>query len=151
NNAGGEEPRVASVGRRHRQPRIHCAVTLVAVAACLAGCASVGPPSIARDRFDYVESISSSWKSQMLLNLVKVRYGDVPVFLDVTSVINAYGFETQATLQGQVTPTGRAGDTFIGASGSGTYSDKPTITYAPLIGDKFAKSVMSPVPVSGIL
>ena len=58
-----------------------------ALAALLAGCASVGPPTVARDRFEYVEAISKSWKAQMLLNLVKVRYSDVPVFLDVTSEI----------------------------------------------------------------
>jgi hypothetical protein len=57
------------------------------------GCASVGPGTVARDRFDYIKAISDSWKSQMLLNLVKLRYGDAPVFLDVVSVINQYGIE----------------------------------------------------------
>ncbi|MGN6731701.1 MAG: hypothetical protein ACTHMB_06965 [Candidatus Binatia bacterium] len=59
----------------------------------LSGCASVGPGTVARDRFDYISAISDSWKSQMLLNLVKLRYGDAPVFLDVASVINQYGIE----------------------------------------------------------
>ena len=48
----------------------------------LAGCSSLGPQSVFRDRFDYVTSISESWKRQMLLNLLKVRYADAPVFLD---------------------------------------------------------------------
>jgi hypothetical protein len=121
-----------------------------AVAALLAGCASVGPPTVARDRFEYVEAISQSWKAQMLLNLVKVRYADVPVFLDVTSVINAYGMETEGNVSAQAAPVNR-GDTFLGAGGSARYSDKPTISYAPLVGEKFAKSVMSPIPVSGVL
>jgi hypothetical protein len=47
------------------------------------GCASIGPGTVTRDRFDYVTAISDSWKSQMLFNLVKLRYGDAPVFLDV--------------------------------------------------------------------
>ena len=54
------------------------------------GCASIGPGTVTRDRFDYVTAISDSWKSQMLFNLVKLRYGDAPVFLDVASVINQY-------------------------------------------------------------
>ena len=125
-------------------------VLAAALAALLAGCASVGPTTVSRDRFEYVQAISDSWKSQMLLNLVKVRYADVPVFLDVTSVINAYSFETEANVSAQAAPVNR-GDTFLGGGATGRYSERPTISYAPLTGDKFAKSVMSPLPVSGIL
>lgn len=53
----------------------------------LTGCASIGPSNVVRDRFDYVAAISESWKRQMLQNLLKIRYTDAPVFMDVTSVI----------------------------------------------------------------
>ena len=36
----------------------------------LGGCASIGPATVARDRFDYITAISDSWKAQMLLNVV---------------------------------------------------------------------------------
>ena len=39
-------------------------------------CASIGLGTVARGRFDYISAISDSWKAQMLLNLVKLRYGD---------------------------------------------------------------------------
>jgi len=116
----------------------------------LASCASVGPPTITRDRFDYVSSISDSWKRQMLLNLMKVRYADVPVFMDVSSVISAYSLETDVSVAGQYAPPGR-GDTFGGVGATGRYADKPTISYQPLTGDKFAKSMMAPIPVAGVL
>lgn len=117
----------------------------------LSGCASVGPKTVARDRFDYVEAISDSWQRQMLLNLLKVRYTDAPVFLDVTSVISSYEFHGQAGIFGQEAPEGRAGDSFIGGSINGSYTDRPTITYAPLSSDKFARSLMAPIPISGIV
>jgi hypothetical protein len=117
----------------------------------LAGCASVGPSTVARDRFDYVEAISDSWKRQMLLNMVKVRYADAPVFLDVTSVISSYEFHGQAGIFGQEAPEGRAGDSFAGASVNGSYTDRPTISYSPLSNDKFAKSLMAPIPLSGVV
>jgi hypothetical protein len=125
-------------------------VALVLGLLALAGCASIGPATVARDRFDYVESISDSWKRQMLLNLVKVRYSDAPVFLDVTSVISSYEFRGELGVFGQEAPAGRAGDSFVGAAANGSYVDRPTITYAPLSSDKFAKALMSPFPITGL-
>jgi hypothetical protein len=123
---------------------------LVSGVLALAGCTSLGPRTVARDRFDYVESISDSWKRQMLLNLVKVRYSDAPVFLDVTSVISSYEFKGEFGIFGQEAPAGRAGDSFAGAAANGSYTDRPTITYAPLSSDKFAKALMSPFPITGL-
>jgi hypothetical protein len=117
----------------------------------LTGCASIGPPTVVRDRFDYVAAISDSWKRQTLLNLLKVRYADAPVFMDVTSVISAYSVQGDISVGGQITPLGRSGDTFTSAGAAGQYADKPTITYQPLSGDKFARSLMAPIPVTGIL
>ena len=117
----------------------------------LAGCASVGPPTVVRDRFDYVAAISESWKRQTLLNLLKVRYADAPVFMDVTSVIAAYSTQMDVSAGAQVAPVGRAGDTFGAIGAAGQFTDKPTISYQPLSGDKFARSLMAPIPVSAIL
>jgi hypothetical protein len=111
----------------------------------------MGPPTISRDRFDYVASISDSWKRQMLLNLLKIRYSDAPVFMDVASVINSYSLEGDISLGGQVAPVGRAGDTFASVGATGRYADRPTISYQPLAGEKFAKSLMAPIPVTGFL
>lgn len=123
---------------------------LCIIALLLTGCASTGPPTIARDRFDYVSSISDSWKRQMLLNLLKVRYTDAPVFMDVSSVINSYSVEGDISLGGEYANVGR-GDTFGALGVVGRYADKPTITYQPLAGEKFARSLMAPIPVTGVL
>jgi len=123
---------------------------LLAATLLASGCASIGPTKVTRDRFDYVTSISESWKRQMLLNLLKVRYTDAPVFMDVASVINAYELTGEVNLSGQYAQIGR-GDTFGQVGAAGRYSDKPTITYQPLSGDKFTRSLMLPIPISGIL
>ena len=115
----------------------------------LAGCAGLGPQTVSRDRFDYTEAISDSWKRQMLFNMVKIRYGDTPVFLDVSSVISQYQVAGQVNLGSTINTKPWSTSESVGAFGN--YVDRPTITYTPIIGDKFARSLMSPVPPSAIL
>jgi len=128
--------------------RAWLASTLV-IAALTAGCTGLGPPTVARDRFDYVSAISESWKKQALLNLVKTRYADAPVFMDVTSVINQYSLEGQVNLAATWAESGVADTRTLG--GSAWYSDRPTITYSPVTGEKFTRNFMTPIPVQGIL
>jgi hypothetical protein len=132
--------------RTMRAPLLACLAALA-----LGGCASMGPPTIARDRFDYVSAVSESWKKQMLLNLLKVRYFDAPVFMDVASVINSYSVEGELRLADQTAPVGREGDTFFNIGATARYADRPTISYNPLSGDKFARNLMTPLPVTGVL
>lgn len=109
----------------------------------LLSCAPIGPPTIARDRFDYTTAIADSWKRQMLLNIVKIRYGDAPIFLDVASIINQYSLETE--LRGTL---GWSAPPYVDrqeVGGTGRYYDRPTITYNPLTGEKFARNLMTPV------
>lgn len=113
------------------------------------GCASIGPGTVTRDRFDYTTALSESWKSQMLLNIVKLRYGDAPIFLDVASVINSYEVSGATTLG--LTAFTRPFSTEQLLEAEGRYANRPTITYTPLTGEKFARNLMSPVPASSIL
>ena len=109
----------------------------------LFSCAPIGPPTIARDRFDYTTAIADSWKRQMLLNIVKIRYGDAPIFLDVASIINQYSLETElrGTLGWSEPPSFQRQE----LGGTGRYYDRPTITYTPLTGEKFLQGFLNPI------
>ena len=125
----------------NRRPYLYTAALLLIVA--VTGCGPVGPGTIARDQFSYTEAISESWKKQMLLNLVKLRYGDAPVFLEVSSIISQYSLETSVDAGASWT-NGLPGDgQAIG--GSGRYTDRPTITYSPLSGESFTRELLTPV------
>jgi hypothetical protein len=118
------------------------------------GCASIGPGTVTRDRFDYVTAISDSWKSQMLFNLVKLRYGDAPVFLDVGSVINQYLVEGSVGYSGSWAQNPQVPwpyTALYNLLGTGRYAERPTITYLPISGEKFARSLMTPIPPAAIL
>ena len=130
--------------------RAAASTTIVGVLLTMAGCTSVGPGTINRDRPAYGESLADSWKDLMLLNVVKLRYADVPVFLDVTSVINQYIREGQIGVTSPGWDRPNSVGPPVGTIG-GRWSDRPTITYNPLTGDAFSQSLLSPIPPSSVM
>jgi hypothetical protein len=77
----------------------------------------------------------------MLLNIVKVRYLDLPIFLDVGQVVSSYSLETTVDLGGSFSSAFNSGS--LGAQGR--YTDRPTITYMPLTGEEFLKGILIPI------
>lgn len=122
---------------------------LLAAVLVSGGCGTFGPGNLGRDRFDYAEAISDSWKRMMLLNIVKIRYGDSPVFLEVSSVINQYSVEAELSA-GLSWSTGLNNDG-QSVGGAGRYRDSPTISYSPLMGADFTKNLMRPIPPASLL
>lgn len=117
------------------------------------GCSAAGPKTINHDRYNYVSAISASWKRQALLNLLKTRYQDLPVFLDIGSVINQHSIEKtfHMGLSGEFYNRGEPSFISPSLGVGGRLEDRPTITYNPLTGQDFARSVLSPIPLSAIL
>jgi hypothetical protein len=115
------------------------------------GCSSIGPKTIPRDRFEYSGSISESWKRQTLLNIVKLRYVDPPIFVDVGQIIAGYSLETAITAGGTFPETTSFGGNTGAVGGSMKYTDRPTVTYTPLTGVKFVRALMTPLTPEGVL
>jgi len=116
----------------------------------LAGCSSVGPPSVSKDRFDYNTAVSGSWKEQTLLNIVKLRYADMPLFMDVASIVAGYSLESSVNLTGTLVE-GSAAPGTLALGGTGQFTDRPTITYVPITGSQFNRSYLTPIPPSALL
>jgi hypothetical protein len=103
------------------------------------------------DRFNYNSAISDSWKEQTLLNIVKLRYADMPLFVEVASVVSGYTLETSVNANGTFQESGSILGNSAGVGAGGKFTDRPTITYAPLTGRKFNQNFMTPVPPHAIL
>jgi hypothetical protein len=116
------------------------------LALLLGGCGGLGPWTIPRDRFDYSSALSESWKHQTLLNIVKLRYMDTPIFIDVAQVVSGYQLTAQVNANGTIaTSTGLFGGDALTMGAAGQYMDRPTITYTPLTGDQFIRGLMTPL------
>lgn len=117
----------------------------------LIGCSHLGPQTVPRDRFDYNTAIANSWKEQTLLNIVKLRYADMPLFVEVASVVSGYTLEGSVNLGGTFSSGGALQGDLFSMGTNGRYTDRPTITYVPITGAKFNESFMSPIPPKSIL
>ncbi len=146
-----------ALGRAMSSDRLPAILAALLAALSLGACNSIGPPTVTRDRSDYGAAIGDSWKQQTLLNVVKLRYADFPVFLEVGQVIAGYQLQTTVSagfgIQNYTAnaiggPVPAVGGT---AGAAGSYIDRPTIMYAPLTGTDFIKKLMTPVPPSAVL
>ena len=118
--------------------------------ALLNGCTHLGPATIAVDRFDYGASIADSWKQQTLLNIVKLRYMDLPVFVDVASIVSGYSMQTGVSINSTLSSRTAVQGNFVAGGGQAIYTDRPTITYVPLTGEKFLRGLITPIDPKNI-
>jgi hypothetical protein len=134
------------------KPNAAPAVLILALACGLAatGCKHLGPKTIPVDRFDYSTAIADSWKQQTLLNIVKLRYMDLPVFVDVASIVSGYSMQTGVSINGTLSSQNALQGNYLAAGGQAIYTDRPTITYVPLTGEKFLRGLMTPIDPKNI-
>jgi hypothetical protein len=132
--------------------RIGLLLSAVLLPMFISGCMRMGPGMIPRDQFDYAVAIGDARNQQILMNIVKIRYGDWPVFLEVHQVVAGYNWEQ--TGRADITLR-RIFDSIVRDTGglgyTGKFVERPTITYSPLKGEDFVRNILTPVRPEALL
>lgn len=127
---------------------------LVASVFMLSGCIYFGSHNLPPDRIRYNKSVVSSDLQQAILNLVRLRYGDMPNFLSLNNIVSQYTVNASIAADGSRTYGPRASVTslpqitnFLSLTPSAAITEAPTITYTPLQGEEFVQRLMTPVDI----
>lgn len=132
----------------YRRMRATCSAVVVLLLLS-AGC-QLGPGAMKVGHAKYNDAIRQTSTEQLLRNIVRLRYTDVPVFLQITSISSQFVFEQSGSVSGTLTENvglidGKAPD-LLNVSGNVGYQERPTITYA-IAGNEFFKSLLTPIRV----
>lgn len=111
----------------------------------LTSCSSFGHRRVPTDNFNYNEAIGRAANEQMLLNLVRLRHFDVPVFLSISSVLTQYVYAGELGAEIETANSGGSNADSAGIDGRILYFERPTVTYTPLSGQEFADQLLTPI------
>lgn len=119
---------------------------VIILAMAVSGC-SLGPKSLQGNRIDYNISIHRSNNEDLLVNLVRASYFEPMFFLQVGSVSSSFNYGATVGAKGSLSEFRTASaPNYVEAAVGTSYSEVPTITYAPLQGSQAIKQLMSEIP-----
>ncbi len=116
-----------------------------------ASCSGLGPASLNQERIDYGLALAETAKREMLLNIVRLRFGDTPTLMQVSQIVAGYSFEGRADFGTNLFQNGYWLGNDIAANRGGTFSNRPTITYNPVRGEQYARTMLAPLPPNELI
>src|ERR1700727_2488402 len=81
----------------HRSIRL---LVVVAFAACAGVSGCLGPKAVRYTRMKYNEVVRDTNDEQLLMNIVRLRYADSPVFIDLPSITSQFEVAGQGSYLG---------------------------------------------------
>ena len=120
----------------------------------VSGCA-IGPSALRGGRPEYNRVIQQTEKQELLLNIVRLRYGEHIKFLQVASIVSSLNISASlnATGTAYIGPPERLGPLSANTLNVGSglnYSETPTITYVPVEGQQFANQILTGASVNNL-
>ena len=122
---------------------------LLTAATAITACNSFGPDALRGTHPLYNDAIVGSMNDQFIQNVVRLHYRDPVFFLDVASVTATMKLDMSGGLD-QASSQLNGGPNILKYSLGGAYTTQPTISYSPLQGERFVKSVLSPISIEAV-
>jgi hypothetical protein len=123
---------------------------LLLACSMLGGCYHLDPSNLDADQLGYSQAMGEADKRQTLLNVIRLRYGDSPTFLQATQVISGYQLQKNVSGGFELFPAASA-STFLDGSATAQLQESPTFTFQPMTGQQFAQSFIRPLPPADLL
>ena len=136
-------PAIPLLGRRLNTAKN---LVLVLAATILGACAQMGPEVLKSGRAQYNVAVQQTEAEQLLLNIVRNRYNDPILFLDITSITSGFSRSVNAGLLGSFTSGSNTGVANLG----GDIRENPNIFYVPNTGEKFVRQMLTPIDLRTI-
>ncbi len=127
-------------------------VAALAVLACAGTGCALGPRVVQASAAGYNQALQRTTDEQLLLNLVRLKYRDSPMFLEVRTLAAQFSVRRSARIGGRVLETIIPNSTnFLDAGAEVVYEERPTITYTPLRGEEYVNRYMSPLSLDTLV
>lgn len=110
---------------------------------------TLGPRALHVSSAQYNHAIRRTIDEQLLLNLVRLKYRDSPLFIEIGTISAQFQFNAGAGVSRSIR-SGVLNDSWT-YSGSLGFQDKPTITFSPLRGEDFVQRLMSPFDLETLM
>ena len=131
---------------KSRSLKVGAPLIMVLVTAFLGGCTQMGPQVLMTGRPQYNVAVQTTEAQQLLLNIVRNRYNEPILFLDITSITSGFSRGVNGGLLGSFSSGSNSGVTSLG----GDIRENPNVFYAPNTGEKFVRQMLTPIDLRTI-
>lgn len=118
-------------------------LTTLAAASCMNG-----PRAFRQSHALHNTALRARIDEELLLNLVRLRYRDSPLFLQVGSIVSQFESSRSFGVDGTL-PEGAA-DT-LGLAAGFSWSEQPTYTFTPMQDDEFVRRLLTPIDLDVVV
>jgi hypothetical protein len=117
--------------------------------ACLlliSGC--IGPRSLELTRLRYDQAVHETTEQQWLRNIVRLRYGDLPSFMDVSAITSQFELSSRGGITGGQERDSANSSLFGNATLQ--FRDAPTLSYTPRDPTELTRTMVAPVGITAL-